>query len=185
MRAPADLHPDDLAYRIGLRDLLIARRRQLGYSQQHLARVMRVPQSTVARFEVGQPWRVDPTQDLAHALDLRLVLLPDNVAGGPYVMLLADERLTVQQQHAMDRRHLIAALVVARQACGLTRAEVAARLGIHVNVLGRFETNHGGGLMLANCQRYLRVLGGELWIGTEPIDPTATAVSPLLIGAAA
>lgn len=174
MRAPTDLHPDDLAYRIGLRDMLIEQRKRLGYSQSQLAALIGRPQSAVAQFEVGQPWRVAPTQEIADALGLRLVLLPDSVRGGSYVMLPADERLAAQEQHAMDRRHLIAALVVARRASGFTQAEVAGRLGIHVNVLGRFETNHGGGLMLPNCQRYLRALGGELWIGAEPLPTEAS-----------
>lgn len=188
MRAPTDLHPDDLAYRIGLRNALIARRHGLGYSQARLAALMRVPQPTVARFEAQQPWRIEPTQRVAHALGLRLVLFPDGLPGGPHDIADINPHLTPQQQHLVDRQHLIRSLVDVREACGVTQASLAARLGIHVNVLGRFETTTDAALMLANCQRYLRPLGGELWIGTEPLNPTATTVSPLaplLIGNAA
>lgn len=188
MRAPADMHADDLAYRIGLRDMLTARRRQLGYSQARLADIMRVPQSTVARFEARQPWRIEPTQRVAHALGLRLILTPDGLPGGPYVVADLNPRLTPQQQHLVDRQHLIRSLIDAREACGVTQDSLAGRLGIHVNVLGRFETTTDAALMFATCQRYLRPLGGELWIGTEPLDSAATAVSPLsplLIGIAA
>ncbi|MER7331625.1 MULTISPECIES: helix-turn-helix transcriptional regulator [unclassified Micromonospora] len=180
MRAPTDLHPDDLAYRIGLRDLLIARRVELDYSQTQLADVMGVPQSTVARFEVGQPWRVERTQDIAYALRLRVVMYPHNLPGGPYEVADVDPRMPAQQQHLVDRQNLVRALVDAREACHVTQTALAASLGIHVNVLGRFETNTTGRLMLANCQRYLRALGGELWIGADALDPDGSVLSPLL-----
>lgn len=185
MRAPTDLHPDDRAYRVGLRNLLTGRRHELGVSQAALAKRIGVSQYVVASAEVGQPHRVNASQRHARGLDLRVIAYPEGVPGYHDNDAALDLLRPSDSDDAdrWDRQRLLAALVSARRAAGITQAVLAGRLGIAVNVLGRFERTAEAGLMWATCQRYCRASGGELWIGVEPIEQNTIAI-PLMAGVA-
>lgn len=171
MRAPTDLHPDDHGIRLGLRNLLIERRHELGYSQARLAKLIGVSQYTVASAEVGQPWRVTATQRLARGLDVRVVAHPDGLPGDTDDNNLDLLRPTSPDDaDRWDRQRLLTGMVAARRASSVTQAALAGRLGIAVNVLSRFERAVESGLMWATCQRYCRALGGSLWIAVETVE---------------
>lgn len=168
MLAPTDLHPDDREARINLRDTLVTIRYSAGISQARLAERIGAGQSVVAGFELREPMRISVTRRIAAGLGHRLVAYPDGIPGGPYddpdVLLFRPADPAAAQ--VWDQRQLMTNLVAARQACGLTQAELGAVLGKTEAVISEFERQKGAPLF-ATCQRYCRALGGYLWLGVE------------------
>ncbi|WP_328344873.1 helix-turn-helix transcriptional regulator [Micromonospora sp. NBC_00421] len=171
MRAPDDLHPDDHAHRLGLRDLIVDARRVEGISQARLAARAGIAQSAIASFETRDTQHLNKYRLIAHHLGLRVLAYPDGLPGGPYDdpdLLLFRPASDFAAANAWDQKQLVASLGSARRAAGLTQAQMAARLGSTENAVGEFErTRHG--LMVATVQRYCRVLGGFLWLGVETV----------------
>ncbi|MCG5464185.1 helix-turn-helix domain-containing protein [Micromonospora sp. MED01] len=168
MLTPTDLHPDDRAARINLRNLLVNIRRDADISQARLGARIGASQTVIAGFERGEPSRISVARRIAAGLGHRLLLLPADVPGGPYddptetLFRPADPEAAL----VWDQRQLMANLVAARQACGFRQADVAAALGKTENVISEFERSKGIPLF-GTCQRYCRTLGGHLWLGVE------------------
>lgn len=176
MRAPQDLHPDDRAHRLALRDLIVDARRAAGFSQARLAAHVGVTQSAIAFFETRDTQHLNKYRLVAHHLNLRVLTYPDGLPGGPYddPALLAFRPTDFPAAAAWDQQQLMGSLGAARRACGLTQAQVAAQLGSTENAVSEFErTRHG--LMLGTVQRYCRVLGGFLWLGVESLELAVAA----------
>lgn len=173
----ADLHPDDLASRIALRDLLIERRHEVGLSQSRLARRIGLSQSAVGKAETGTNWHLLVLQRIARSIDARIVLYPDNLPG---VGKVHDDTTAVfrptdpQRADLWDQANLLANLVAARQALGLTQAQMGERLGSSESAVGNYERTKTG-LMLISPQRYCRALGGELAMELEHLAALAVA----------
>lgn len=168
MKTIPDLHPDDGSARRDLRHMLVRLREDSGISQRQLAARIGAAGSAVARFETREPRRCTLAGRIAAGLHHRVVAHPDGVPGGPY----DDPTVTLFRPSdpaaavAWDQQQLKASLVAARTACGWTQARLAAALGVNPHVVSVFERS-GDVPLLATCQRYLRVLGGHLWIGVE------------------
>lgn len=156
---PQDLDPADLEIRIGLRDLLLTRRHQLGWSQAALATVLGMEPSAVAYWEGASSWRMTSVQRWAGCLGGVLLAFP---GGEPPER---PERPGGTEGWAWDRRQLLADLRSARRAAGVTQRQLAGRIGITDGAVRQLE--HGTNVRLCTAQRYVRALGGELWIGVQ------------------
>lgn len=171
MKAPNDLHPEDRAARIELRDILVERRQARGLSQSQLAALVGVSQSAIAHTETGQPWRIRPTQRIAFELGLRILYYPADLPGGPYDDPTMDvfRPTDLDRANQWDQDRLLSAMVSARRACGISQARLAAQLGLSENGLGNFERTTATGLMFATVQRYCRGLDGFLAIEVDEL----------------
>lgn len=163
MRTPPDLHPDDVATRECLRDMLVDARHNYGMSQRDLAgRLGRKP-PTIGRMEVHLHWRVSTVQRWAHALGLRLLLIPAVIDINDDLFLLRPADLDAAM--AFDRRAFIEMLADARRRLRLTQRMLAEPMGLTENGVGEIEK--GRDVLLVNAQRYCRALGTSLSIDLE------------------
>lgn len=171
-----DLHPDDLTARLNLRDMLIEQRVEQGLSQAALARHIGLSQSAIAKAETGTNWHIAVLQRIARGLNVRILLYPDDIPGGPYNDPTADLFRPTDPHRAdqWDQTNLLANLVAARQACGLTQRQVGEILGSSESAVGNYERTKTG-LMLISPQRYCRAIGGTLALELEHLDAMAVA----------
>ncbi|MCZ7434790.1 helix-turn-helix transcriptional regulator [Micromonospora sp. WMMC241] len=166
-----DLHPDDHTARINLRNMLVERRVDLGYSQAALAQHIGASQGWVANIETGTNWHIAVLQRLARGINARIVLYPDGVPGGPYDNPAAGLFRPTDPTDAdrWDQQNLLADLATAREATGLTRRQVGERLGCSGSAVGNYERTRTG-LVLISPQRYCRAIGGRLAVELEHLD---------------
>lgn len=167
MRTPPDLHPDDLAARENLRDMLVEIRRNYGMSQADVAQLLQRGQSAVHALETAVNWQLSTVQRWAYALRLRLYLWPECLPPGDDVYLLRP--VDPHAGMAFDRRVWIDALTDARRWVGLTQQRVADRLSIGYTGVAAIE--HERDILLVNGQRYCRALNSRLLIEVEDIRP--------------
>lgn len=177
MKTVSDLHPDDRAARLELRDMLIQRRQQeYGFTLQQLADQVGTHRATVRAMEAGESWQVATLQRWTRALDWRLTLRPEGLGDDGADPLAALRPGDPVRADAWDRGVLAEVLIDARTALGVTQAALAVRLGITSQAVSFLERAAGEGLMLATAQRYCRALTGSLWIGVEDLaDRLVTA----------
>jgi transcriptional regulator with XRE-family HTH domain len=180
MRAPEDLHPDDRAHRLVLRDLIVDARRVANLSQARLAARVGVAQSAIASFEAHETQHLNKYRLIAHHLGLRVLAYPDGLPGGPYdddpALVAFRPTSDFAAAAAWDQQQLMGSLGAARRGCGLTQAQVAVLFGSTENAVGEFErTRHG--VMLGTVQRYCRNLGGFLSLGVEDSIVSAAGVA--------
>lgn len=167
MRTPPDLHPDDLAQRECLRDLLVDVRHIRLLSQKDLAVRMNLSPPTIALMELRLQWRVSTVQRWADALGLRLILttgLPgcDDV----YLMRPADPIAAM----TFDRRAFIESLAEGRRQVQITQRRLGEKLGITENGVAAIEKERD--VLVCNAQRYCRGLDTMLHIDLEEMSPT-------------
>lgn len=168
MRTPPDLHPDDIATREGLRDMLVDARRHYGMTQRDLAsRLGRTP-PTIGWMEVHFHWRVSTVQRWAHAVGLRLLLIPAiidscsrQINDDLFLLRPADPDAAM----AFDRRAFIESLADARRTMRVTQRILGERMGITENGVAEIEKERD--VLLVNAQRYCRALGTSLVIDLE------------------
>lgn len=167
MRTPPDLHPDDLAQRECLRDLLVDVRHIRDLSQSDLGYRMGLVGSTVTLMELRLQWRVSTVQRWADALGLRLVLSTGLPGTNEDVYLLrpADPAAAL----AFDRRAFIESLAEGRRQVQVTQRRLGEKLGISENGVAAIEKEND--IMMANAQRYCRGLGSQLRIELEEVSP--------------
>lgn len=166
MRTPPDLHPDDLATRECLRDMLVDARRAYGLSQATLGAQLGKSPSTIFRMETDLHWRISTVQRWASAVRLRLVLSPAcfDINEDVYLLRPSDHDGGL----AFDRRVFIEALRDARKARRFTCRRLGERLGISDN--GVMEIEKGHDILLANAQRYCRGINSWLSINLEEME---------------
>lgn len=175
-RTPTDLHPDDRDLRVGLRDMLVQRRYDLGLSQRELCALQGRTQSATASFERATSWRLITVQQRCRFLGWRLIL---RLEGLPVDV---DEALTTlrpsdpHRADLWDQSALMAALVDARHARGVSQAQLSRLLDTSERAIWHTEQCETG-LMFITPQRHARALGGSLWIGVEDLVPRAEAES--------
>lgn len=168
MRALPDLHPDDLAMRVMIRDLLIHYRTRDGIGQRELAKRMGLTQGAVSKFERGTSWLVSSLQRRAGVHDRRLVVRLVGLPEPPdEVLALAAMRPTDPvRAEAWDRAAVAAELAAARNTLGVTQEQVGEVLGCGKRAVAYIEGDDKDAL-LVSWQRYCRALGGALWVGLE------------------
>lgn len=165
MRAPEDLHPDDRHVRINLRDMLIQRRIDLGLTQTDLGRRIGASKQGVGFIERNETWRLVNIQRIARGLGWRLALEPEGLPTDPLAGIGGFRPAGPDRADRWDQQALIAALIYARTALGLSQAAVGERLGIGMRSVSAFENAEA--LMFITPQRYCRALGGVLSVGVE------------------
>lgn len=168
MRTPPDLHPDDLAIRESLRDMLVDARRSYGMTQADLAHLLGKAPSTVGRFEITVNWQVSTVQRWAHAVQRRLLLWPDCLPPFDELYLLRPDDDPVAAW-AYDREVWIDALVEARRWMGVTQRRAAGRLSISDRGVGMIEAS--ADLLLVTAQRYCRAIDTSLLVDLEEVGP--------------
>lgn len=152
-----DVTRADMFTRNRLVDELSSRRTALGYSQRGLADVVGVTRNSVMTLERRRPAnpRVETLAVYGQALRLELHLdvvdLPEVAC--PYADLLAIGGFVGES--------LVARLRAIRTHMGVSRHDIAAKHGWQMQALAAFE-NGLGTPMLAQLQRFTRVLGGRL-----------------------
>ena len=70
-----------------------------------------------------------------------------------------------------EARQLVRELVARRKRAGLSRAEVAKRIGIRLSELERFERGHMDP-RLSTVARYLAIVGGSLVLSDLAAEPS-------------
>jgi DNA-binding XRE family transcriptional regulator len=75
--------------------------------------------------------------------------------------MMADPRLRASYEEEAAKKDLWLQLVEARQAAGLTQAEVARRLGVSQAQVARIEKRGYDAYTLNTLRRYVRALGGR------------------------
>lgn len=90
---------------------------------------------------------------------------------------IADPEFRVAYEEEAATKELWLQLVEARQAAGLTQAEVAKRLGVSQAQVARIEKRGYDASTLATLRRYVQALGDEfsLEVTVRRRDPTAPA----------
>lgn len=161
-RTPPDLHPDDLAQRESLRDLLVDVRHIRGLSQRDFAALLGKGSSTVALMERDLHWRLSTLQRWSLALGLRLLVHPAILQNDDvYLLRPADPDAAM----AFDRRAAIESLTEARRAARVTQRRIADRLGITEPGVAAIEKEND--VLLVTAQRYCRALNSWLHIDLE------------------
>lgn len=183
MQIPADLHPDDAAARNNLRQTLVNYREQQGITQRTLAARLNVSPSAVNKMEQHSMWRLLNLQRWVTALDLELLLIPIGLPIPPDdVQALAAIRPTSPHlRHEFARAAILADLVAARYALGLTQDDIGQRLGRKGRAVAEVERQHWD-VMVVTLQRYCRALGGHLQFDLEPVNDTNTAPTLIYVG---
>ena len=164
MPTPPDLHPDDIAIRENLRDMLRGVRWRKGISQNDLgARLNFASKRTVSVMESRAHWKLSTLQRWSAAIGQRLILWPECLP--PDEALFLFRPAEVGAAMAWDRRAYIDALADARRWVGMSQLRVADRLGI--TDAGVSQIEKGNDLLLVNAQRYCRALDSQLAIALE------------------
>lgn len=166
MRAPEDLHPDDAAMRLMLRDLLVYYRNRATLSQRALAGRMGQTQGAIGQIEHADSWRVSTLQRWARGVDARLLLRP---------LGLPETDLAVQafrpadpvRADAWDLAEVREVLVTARRFLGVTQVALGEVLECSDRAVAAVELGETD-VLLGTVQRYCRALGGALWVGLGP-----------------
>lgn len=166
MRAPVDLHPDDRAARLALRDELIKARQAQHLTQADVARRLGVRENTIGALELGESWRMSRIQRLAWAARRRIVFRVADLDGAFTEGIDLFRPADAEKADVWDQAALIDDMVSARIAARVTQIELGRRLGIAGKVVSTIE-RHKSGLLLITPQRYLRALGGRLDISVE------------------
>lgn len=165
MYVPPDLHPDDLAQRECLRDLLVDTRHARAMTQANLADRLGKGKSTVANMELDLHWRISTVQRWARGLGLRLLLTPAILSNDVYLLPPADPDAAM----AFDRQAAIESLAEARRAARMTQQQLADRLGVTEAAVYSIEKERD--VLLLTAQRYCRGLGSFLFIDLEEVPP--------------
>lgn len=83
--------------------------------------------------------------------------------------MLANPRLRAMYEDEFEKGELWLQLVEARQAAGLTQAELAKRLGISQAQVARFEKRGYDAYTLNSLRKYIQAIGGfRLTVRVEP-----------------
>jgi Helix-turn-helix. len=166
VRAPEDLHPDDTAMRVMLRDLIVYTRQRAKLSQRKLAPRVGIGQSALAQVERSLSWRVSTLQRVVRGLDRRLLLRPLGLPEPPAeVLALAAMRpADPVRADAWDVAAVVAEMTAARKALRVTQESVGEVLGCGPRAVGAVEMCESD-VLLGTLQRYCRALGGALWVG--------------------
>jgi DNA-binding XRE family transcriptional regulator len=96
--------------------------------------------------------------------------------------LRADPQFQAIYKEEGEKKELWLQLVEARQAAGLTQAEVAGRLGVSQAQVARVERRGYDSYTLSTLRRYIQALGGNfaLQVEVRRVDPETTA-QPLTV----
>lgn len=176
-----DHHPADLQHRRRLMSGITQRRRSRHITQMQAARVVGVTFHAISGFDRGR--LTNPGIDLVqrhcwtirHTLGLRLHGLPD-VDGDPNVVLwkqLAAKATDVEATDRYDRAAMLATLIAAREALGITQAGLSQTLGVHQSAIHQIE-NADKTPRLGTYQRYARGLGGAATYTLAPAETVTT-----------
>lgn len=176
-RRNADLDPFDGKHRAALTAAITRHRRQLHITQTQAAAIIGCSQNAVAIWDsrrLGNPpfelvqrhcWTI------GHTAGIRLRDLPD-VTGDPAVAMwrgLAANAEDAATGDRYDRSAIVALLVAAREALGVTQYELSRRLGVHQSATCQFERQIRRALT-GSYQRYARALGGSLRFTLTPVQ---------------
>jgi transcriptional regulator with XRE-family HTH domain len=165
VRAPEDLHPDDAAMRLMLRDLLVYRRTRAGISGRELGRRLGIHQSSIVKMEGNPAWRLSTLQRWSAAMDAVLLLRPVGLPEPPdRDAMLAFRPSDPVKAQAWDRADLIGALAYARKSMRVRQSDLGEVLGCGDRAVSAVE-DEDTDVLLATVQRYCRALGGALWVG--------------------
>lgn len=164
MRSPDDLHPDDLAMRLMLRDVLTYHREKLRWSQRELGRRMSTSQSAASLVESGSTWLLSTVQRWTHALGKRPLLRPVGLPVELDPAMAAFRPTDPVQAREWDRAEILGVLADARRAMGVTQVALGDAMGISDRSVAALE-NPDADVLLVSLQRYCRGLGGALWVG--------------------
>lgn len=167
-RSPVDIHPDDLAARINLRDNLIGLRTRLGLSCWQLAPMIGWLNGNLYRRE-SEPrpnWTLNTPVVWANALGYHFHLRPvvPDYAGSAF----AD---TLEAIGGDDYQHAAAIerMIQTRRSVGLTQGQLGARIGLSDATVSRLEERGNVGLT-ATWQKYTRGLNGRLDLALVPFE---------------
>lgn len=163
MRTPPDLHPDDLATRENLRDILRQTREDAGLSQRAFGELMGVGPTTVWHMEANTNWQLSTVQRWAYHLGLWLVLYPDFLPIQENMNLMRPQ--DPKAAMAFDRDALKDAMIEARRARRFTQERIGEKLGISENGVGAMEKEKDN--LLISVQRYLRAIDSSLVVELE------------------
>ena len=158
-----DLHPDDTAARQQIRDQLRAARHATGLSQRGLAARVGVVHSAIVHAEANTSWRMSTLRRYARGLDLELLAYPTGLPKPPAdVAALAGMVTATRRGDSFAVAALVAEIAAAREALGLTKADMARRLGVVDRGVRAIENCAHDDIMVVTAQRMCRVLGGRL-----------------------
>lgn len=182
VRHPIDLHPDDLAARLDLRNQLIRLREDAGHSQHTYADLLGITQRAVHDSEISPTanYHAHTAQARVRALGHRLRLTPTGLPDLPPTPTVANlERLgaasaTDQQE---DQLHVVAVathLATVRRWQGIPQADLGRIIGCTESAISQAERGVTQPL-LSTLQRLARGLGGWLALDLQPVtDQAAT-----------
>lgn len=161
MKAIVDLHPDDTDLREHLRAQLVQARRDHGYSQERLARLIDWDQASLSHAERRTGWSLLILLRWAGALDLAAEF---TIIGATPSPPSDRDRLPGHDWHITRfLRHA----AHARQELGLRQVDAAELAGTTKQVWQDWESG-GTNPKLATCQRNLRAIGRPLLLELTP-----------------
>lgn len=164
MPTPSDLHPDDMAIRENLRDMLINTRRGKGMSQLDLGdRLNFGSKRTASQMELRAHWKLSTLQRWSAALGQRIIVWPECLPPDDALFLFRPAAAVAAMDY--DRRAYIDALADARRWVGLSQLRLANRLGITDVAVA--QTERSPDVLLVNAQRYCRAMDSQLSISLE------------------
>lgn len=172
-RSPVDLHPDDLAARIALRDHLIHLRIKLRLSCWQMAPRIGWANGNLYRRESDPApnWELVTAAAWANALGHHFHLVPNvpNYASSGF----AD---TLEAIGGDDYQHAAAIerLIATRRAVGLSQGQLGYRIDLSDATISRLEDRGNAGLT-ATWQKYCRGLGGRLDLVLTPFESDEVA----------
>lgn len=176
MSRAADLHPDDRAARLHLRDQLAQARRDRGLSQRDLAAHLGIGQGAIGDTETSRTANMVAAnaQHRARVLAHRLTFHIDRLAvpADPAAATLHHLATNATTDTAEDEHHLAATtahLYAIRRWTGMTGKDFARRIAADETAVNTFE-RHVRTPLLGTIQRYTRGLGGVLRFHLQPLD---------------
>jgi len=175
VRRNADLHPDDHAARVALRDHLRDLRHAHGLSQRQYADLLGVTQGAVGSFE-GCPranMMIASTQRRARVLNHRLTLTIAGLPGVPPTPETANAWALSEDPNpdiadTFYRIAIISHLRTIRLWSETTLQQLADRMGCRESAVSMAERGQDNPA-LSTYQRFARALGGRLDLSLQPV----------------
>lgn len=161
LRAP-DLHPDDAAARLRLRQQMIDYRISRNITHGALGEARGLKRHSAGQPERVENWQVSKLQAHLGALGGRLLAVPRKRAHVKLALIAPDDP---QVSWTWDRVQMMALLIDLRDERGLTQRELGKLLGREESVISSTECRDDW--LLHTLQRHARALGDELLLSIE------------------
>lgn len=170
-----DLHPDDQAARVWLRDFLVARRDEEGLLNREIAARVGHSDGWAYNILATTSWKLETIQLLARALGYRLGFTTEWIGAELTLQgVTAREEMwetaysryirspNPARRDEAERIDLCDWGRRCREAQGLSPTLLGYRLGMEGKSVRAWENGERPGYMLVTAQRYFRALGGQL-----------------------